>query len=215
VAYEVTSHNWTWCRVHAAHWRSAQSQTADERFLIVLVGPTGSGKTTQAEFLKKRFGIPTLASDDLIQANPAELAKYRRPGITPGPPQLSPALDVLVAEKLASMDLTKGVVLEGYPASKDQADHLAALVVKWNLPAPIVIQIDLSDEVATQRLKERRHDDDKAELIEERLKNYHREMDMIKSYFPQAKIWTIDGNKPVAEVSSAIETILNGELRKR
>jgi len=79
---------------------AAQSQTADKRFLILLIGPTGSGKTTQAEFLKQRFRIPIIAVDDLIQANPAALAKFRRPGITPGPPQLNPAVDGLVAESL-------------------------------------------------------------------------------------------------------------------
>lgn len=190
---------------------AAQSQSADKPLLIVLVGPTGSGKTTQAEFLRKRFGVATVALDDLIQANPAALAKFSRPGITPGLPQLNPAVDALVAEQLASLDLTKGVVLVGYPASKDQADHLAALIPKLNLPDPIVIQIDLPDEVARQRLKRRQRADDKPELIEERLKNYHREMDMIRSYYPEAKIWTIDGDKPVAEVSSTIEEIVTTE----
>jgi adenylate kinase len=190
------------------------SQSADKRYLILLIGPTGSGKTTQAEFLKKRFAIPTIAVDDLIAANPAALAKYRRPGITPGPPQLNPAIDALVAEKVASLDLTKGVALDGYPASKDQADHLAALAAKLNLPPPIVIQIDLPDDVARQRLKDRRRADDKPELIEERMKNYHREMDLIRSYYPQANIWTINGDKPVAEVSTTIEAILKDEMPK-
>lgn len=190
---------------------TAQSQSADKRFLIVLIGPTGSGKSTQAEFLKKRFAIPTIAVDDLITANPAALAKYRG---TAGPPQLNPAIDALVAETVTSLDLTKGVALDGYPASKDQADHLAALAAKLNLPPPIVIQIDLPDDVARQRLKKRRRPEDKPELIEERLKNYHREMDMIRSYYPQANIWTINGNKPIAEVSSTIEAILNDEMPK-
>jgi adenylate kinase len=190
-------------------------QSADKRFLIVLIGPTGSGKTTQAEFLKKRFGIPTIAVDDLIQANPAALAKNRTAGITPGPPQLSPAIDGLVAEAITRYDLTKGVALDGYPASKDQADHLAALAAKLNLPAPIIIQIDLPDDVARQRLKTRQHADDKPELIEERLKNYHREMDMIRSYYPQANIWSINGDKPVAVVSSTIEAILKDEMPKQ
>ena len=196
---------------------AAQSQTADKRFLILLIGPTGSGKTTQAEFLKQRFRIPIIAVDDLIQANPATLAtlaKFRRPGITPGPPQLNPAVDGLVAEKLASLDLAKGVVLDGYPASKDQADHLAALAAKLNLPPAIVIQIDLPDDVARQRLAERRRVDDTPELVEERLKNYHREMDMIRSYYPQANIWTINGAKPVAVVSRTIEAILKDEIPK-
>jgi len=194
---------------------TAQTQNTDKRFLIVLIGPTGSGKTTQAEFLKKRFGIPTLAVDDLIQANPAAFAKYRLQGITPGPPQLNPAIDALIAEKVTSLDLTKGVALDGYPASKDQADRLAALAAKLNLPPPIVIQIDVPDEVARQRLKNRRRADDTPELIEERLKNYHREMDMIRSYYPQANIWTINGDKPVEVVSSTIEAILKDEMPKR
>jgi adenylate kinase len=194
---------------------AARSQAADQRFLIILIGPTGSGKTTQAEFLKKRFGIPTISVDELIQANPAALAKFRRPGITPGPPQLNPAIDGLVAEKLAGLDLTKGVVLDGYPASKDQADHLAALAVKLKLPPPTVIQFDLPDDIARARLRERQGPEDKPELIEERLKNYHREMDMMRSYYPEVNIWTINGDKPVAEVSSTIEAILKDEIPKR
>src|SRR5215471_14886590 len=83
---------------------AAHAQSVDKRFLIVLIGPTGSGKSTQAEFLKKRFGIPTVAVDDLVQANPAALAKYQTAGIKPGPPQLNPAIDELVAEKVASSD---------------------------------------------------------------------------------------------------------------
>ena len=194
---------------------TVQSQSADRRFMIVLIGPSGSGKTTQGELLRKRFGIPTIGVDDLSQANPAALAKYQLPGITSGPPQLNPAIDALVAERLESLDLTKGVVLEGYPASKDQADHFAALIAKLDLPAPIVIQIDVPDRVAAERLKERQHADDQPELVEERLKNYHREMDMIQSYFPQAKVWTVNGDKPVAEVASAIEAILKKALGKR
>jgi adenylate kinase family enzyme len=82
------------------------------------------------------------------------------------------------------------------------------------LPSPIVLQIDLPDEIARQRLRKRQRADDKPDLVEERLKNYHREMDMIRSYYPQANIWTINGDKPVAEVSSTIEAILKDEIPK-
>ncbi len=198
----------------AAPGQSA-SKSADKRFLIVLIGPTGAGKTTQAEFLKRKFGIPTIAIDDLIRDHPAALARNRGARISSGPPQLDPAIDGLVAEEVAKSDLTKGVALDGYPASKDQADHLAALATKLGLPPPIVIQIDLPDDVVKERLKKRQRADDKPELIEERLKNYHREMDMIRSYYPQANIWTIDGDKPIAEVSGTIEAILNDEMPKR
>ena len=195
-------------------YASAQSQAVDKRYLILLVGPTGCGKTTQAQFLKEWFGITTISVEDLIQANPAALAKYRRPGITPGPPQLNPAIDGLIAEKLAGLDLTKGVALDGYPASKDQADHLAALSKKLDLPPPIVIQFDVPDDVDIQRLMVRQRADDKPELIEERLKNYHREMDLIRAYYPEVNIWTINGDKSVDEVWSTIEAILRDEIPK-
>jgi adenylate kinase len=188
-----------------------QAQSVDKRYLIVLIGPTGSGKSTQTEFLKKRFGIPAIAVDDLIAANSAELAKHR----VAGPPQLNPAIDALVAARIAALDLTKGVVLDGYPASRAQADHLAALAAKLNLPPPIVIQIDVPDDVTRQRAKARNRVDDTPQLIEERLKTYHREMDMIRSYYPQANIWTVNGNKPIADVSSTIEAVLRDEIPKQ
>jgi adenylate kinase len=97
---------------------------ADGSFVIVLIGPTGSGKTTQAAFLQSRYGLATIAADDLIKQNPQALAKYQTPGIDPGVPQANPALNDLVRERLSRMDAKKGFVLDGYPATKDQADHL-------------------------------------------------------------------------------------------
>ncbi len=192
------------------------AQTADpprdKRFVIVLIGPTGSGKTTQSEFLQRKFNIPTVAADDLIRDNPAALAKYQRPGIDSGTPQSSPALNDLVRARLVAMDLKKGVALDGYPATKDQADHLAALVRERSWPAPIVIQFEVPDSVVRERLQKRNGPEDTPELIERRLKDYHRELDMIRDYYPGANLWAIDGTRPAAEVSSTIEAILKDEL---
>ena len=188
---------------------------ADQRFIIVLIGPTGAGKTTQSEYLKQKFGIPTLSADDLARDNPAALAKYREPGIDPGTPATSPALNDLVADRLSKLDLTKGVVLDGYPATKDQADHLAALVRKLKLPSPVIIHLQIPDDVARERLRLRKREEDTPDQIERRLTDYHRELDMISAYYPKANIWTVDGTKPIAEVSDTIRSILTDELPKR
>jgi adenylate kinase len=188
------------------------AQTSDNRFVIVLIGPTGSGKTTQSEFIKREFGISTIGVDDLIKENPAALEKYRTSGIYPGPPQTSPALNELVRDRLSKMDLKKGVVLDGYPATKDQADHLAALVRELGLLSPVVIQIDVPDEVVRERLRKRKSQEDTPEQIERRLKDYHRELDMIRDYYPRANIWTIDGTRPPVDVSQTIQVILRDEL---
>ena len=188
------------------------AQTSDNRFVIVLMGPTGSGKTTQSEFIKREFGISTIGVDDLIKENPSALEKYRTPGISPGPPQTSPALNELVRDRLSKMDLKKGVVLDGYPATKDQADHLATLVRELGLLSPVVIQIDVPDEVVRERLRKRKSPEDTPEQIERRLKDYHRELDMIRDYYPRANIWTIDGTRSPDDVSQTIQVILRDEL---
>ena len=185
------------------------------RFVIVLIGPPGSGKTTQSEFLRKTFGAPSITVEDLIKSNPAALAKYETEGVTAGTPQSNPALNDLVMDALSKIDLTKGVVLDGYPATKDQADHLAASVRKLKLPSPIVIQLEVSDNLVRQRLKARGRDDDTPEVIARRLKDYHRELETIKSYYPEANIWTIDGSLPAAQVSQTIQSILKDELPKK
>src|SRR5204863_6520482 len=130
---------------------------------------------------------------------------YQRPGIDPGPPQSSPALNDLIRERLIAMDLKKGVALDGYPATKDQADHLAALVRERSWPAPIVIQFEVPDSVVRERLQKRNGPEDTAELIERRLNDYHRALDMIRDYSPEANRWTVDGTRPVAAGSSTIE----------
>lgn len=188
---------------------------AENRFIIVLIGPTGSGKTTQSEFLQQKFGIPTISADVLAKENPAALAKYRETGIQQGTPATSPALNDLISDRLSKLDLTKGVALDGYPATKDQADHLTRMVKRLNFPAPVILHLQVPDEALRQRLQKRQRDDDRPDQVEGRLKEYHRELEMIKAYYPEANIWTIDGTKPPAEVSKTIQAILNDELPKR
>jgi len=192
----------------------ASAQAPGRRFLIVLIGPTGSGKTTQSEFLKKEYSIPTVNIDDLIRDNPEALAKYNEQGIDPGVPQGNPAISELVADRLSKLDLSNGVALDGYPATKDQADHLASLAKKFSLAAPVVIQLDVPDAVVRERLRKRAREDDSPEQIEARLKEYHREFDMVRAYYPKADIWTVDGTGTPLEVSKTIRAILEDELKK-
>lgn len=194
---------------------AASAQVLDKRFVVILMGPTGSGKSTQTEILKKRLGIPSIAVDDLIRENPSIFAKSKTAKDSSSPPQTNPAVDPLIDAALGKLDLTKGVVLDGYPASREQADHLAQLVRTNALPEPVVIQLDVNDDIVRERLKKRGRPDDTPELISERLKQYHRELDMVRSYYPKANIWTIDGAKSPAEVSDTIRAILNDELPKQ
>ncbi len=218
----LVSFNWP------SYAQAGTALTVEKRFVIVLIGPTGSGKTTQTEILKKNFGLPTIAVDDLIRDNPSLFVKPKTVATkTTGtktsatqtssspPPQANPALNALIDAALSKLDLTKGVVLDGYPASKEQADHLAELVRTNTLPSPIVIQLDVPDDVVRERLKKRAGPDDTPELIAQRLAQYHRELEMVREYYPKANIWTIDGTRAVNDVAATIRSILNDELPKK
>jgi adenylate kinase family enzyme len=171
--------------------------------LIVLIGPPASGKTTQARILQKERGMTIISVEDVIAQNRQSFEKYARPEIQGVEPRLDPVLNRLVAERLRGIDRSKGVILDGYPASKEQGDHLTSLVVEFGFSAPIVLQLRLDDADVRKRASKSSGED-----VEQGLKDYHRELDFAKTYFPRAHIHEIDGAKPEAEVAKEIRRVL-------
>jgi adenylate kinase family enzyme len=117
--------------------------------------------------------------------------------------RLDPALNHLVEEALGATDLSKGVILDGYPAAKTHADHLAKLREKYSLPKPLVIHLRVPDDMVRKRLKKEKDAD-----VDQRLKDYHREFDFARQYFPESDIREIDGTKKPAAVAKEIRALL-------
>ena len=170
--------------------------------LLLMVGPPGSGRSTQAGLLSKDLGIPVVSVEDLIARNPGKFPKKLPSASTLADPRLEPVMNDLVSEALRAADLSKGVVLDGYPATKAQGDFLQSIRAKHGLPAPIVIQLNAPDDVVRKRLKGQSRD------IEQEIKDYHREFDFITTYFPQADIRTVDATKKPAQVAKEIRKSL-------
>src|SRR5690349_2525735 len=171
--------------------------------LIVLIGPPASGKTTQAQILQKERGMAVISVEDLIAQNRRELERYRRPEIQGVEPRLDPALNRLVEERLRAVDRSKGVVLDGYPASKGQGDSLASLITEFHFSGPVVLQLRVADSEVRKRASKAGSPD-----VEQALKDYHRELDFAQTYFPQANIHEIDGSKPAPQVAKEISRVL-------
>jgi adenylate kinase family enzyme len=171
--------------------------------VVVLIGVPGSGRSAQAAALKSRRGMTVISADDLIARNPQAFEKSRTSAIPNFDPHLDPALNELVEAALIMADLSKGLVLVGYPASKAQGDYLVSLREELNLPKALVIHLVVPDEVARQQLKK-----DKILDIEQHLQNYHRELDFARAYFPQADIREINGNRKPARVENDIRRLL-------
>jgi len=170
--------------------------------VVLIIGPPGSGRTTQAEYLKRDLGMSVISVDDLIAHNHDKFQKYRIPALQGVDPHLDPALDSLVKDALIKADASKGVVLDGYPASKLQADFLTDLRRKLQLPPVTVIHLTVPDNVVISRLSGQKRD------VEQELKDYHREFDFIREYFPDANIHGVDGTRKPDDVAKEIRTLV-------
>lgn len=171
--------------------------------VVLMVGPPGSGRSTQATLLGEGLKMPVIATDDLIRRNPQRFQKFRNPAIQGVDPHLDPVLNTLVEEALKMSDLSNGVILDGYPASTFQAEHLTRLRERFKLPRAIVIHLNVPDAVVRSRLKDRNKEE-----LEQALKDYHREFDFVREYFPQSDIRTVDGTQKAEQIGKEIRKLL-------
>lgn len=175
---------------------SLPAQDRSKPLVVVLIGPPASGKTTQADYLRLKYKLPVVTVEELIA--------QAKPGLRRG----DKAVNELVRKHLETIDAARGFALDGYPATRAQADYLAGLLREKKLPSPVVIQIEVPDEVVYQRSAQRGEPGDKREIISRRLAEYRSEMAMIRSYYPDADIWTIDGTRPPEGVSATIRLLI-------
>lgn len=178
------------------------------RPVIVLIGPAGAGKSTQAGFLKQKYGFAVISVEQLIEADPALLARTKQPEIRGVDPRTDPALNRIFAKVIETTDISRGLVLDGYPATKDHADFLAARARERGLGKQLVIHLLIPDDVARQRIKDRI-----PAKVEQALKDYHRELDFVKLYYPDADIHDIDGTAAPEAVSKAIAALVDARLK--
>jgi adenylate kinase len=164
--------------------------------VLILIGPPASGKSVQGDYLRRKYGLATVSVEELIADSGAKLRRG------------DPRVNELVRRRLESLDLTAGLVLDGYPAVRPQADYLAGLLKQRGLPRPIVVQINVPDRVVFERARARGGAGDDPEEIARCLEEYHREMDMIRTCYPEGDVWTIDGTRTVEGVSATIRSLV-------
>jgi adenylate kinase len=176
--------------------------------LIILIGPPLSGKTVFVESITRTYGIPAISIEDLIKANTAELDQLRGEGMSLAEMRYDPAMSRYLRTKVKTVDLSHGLALDGYPATLVQAEDLAKMVPDLKLK-PIAFQLELPDDVIRERAKKSGQESDHPQVLEQRIKDYHREMDAISLYFPNAKIVPVDANQPEAAVWKTIQAGLD------
>jgi adenylate kinase len=179
---------------------------------IVLFGPPGAGKGTQADTLAHRHGVPKISTGDMLRSavrEGSDVGVLVRHTLERGKLVGDDVMIPLVAERLEQPDTAGGFVLDGFPRTIPQAAALDAMLAERG-GARVIALVVHTDEVI-RRLAGRGREDDAARVIRERLAVYARETEPVLEYFRRRGMATVlDGNRPVDAVSEAIAKAVTG-----
>lgn len=182
---------------------------------ILILGPQGSGKGTQAKRLAASRGIAHVATGDILRAAVAEgseLGRRVRPILERG--DLVPD-DLMIDLIRGRLEREDGFVLDGFPRTLPQAEALDSMLVEIEKPFDAVLLLQVSDDVATRRLQARAamegRADDSPDAIRNRLGLYHAMTEpVVERYRTDGTLIPVDGEGTVEEVASEIEDALSG-----
>ena len=205
---------------------------------MILVGPPGAGKGTQAVHLVERFKISHISTGDMLRAavsEGTELGKQADGYMKAGGLVPDDLVIAMVIERIGKPDCTKGFMLDGFPRTRPQAEALDVELQKAGVALDVVLQIEVPDDLIIERITGRRLDpdtgdiyhikfkpppaditgrviqrkDDTEEACRARLEKYHSETaPIIPFYEAQGTLKRVDGNAAPDEVSRRIEQVL-------
>lgn len=191
---------------------------------LILLGPPGAGKGTQAQVLADKHGLVQLSTGDMLRAAVkagSEIGKKAEAVMKSGGLVSDEIVIGIIADRIDQPDCAKGFILDGFPRTLKQADALGALLDSKGKSLDAVIEIKVDDTILVSRIETRASEtlaaggtvraDDNAEALKTRLMAYYRETaPLIGYYYANRTLQTVDGMAPINEVSAQIEAILKG-----
>ena len=202
---------------------------------LILLGPVGSGKGTQAGLISERYNLPHISTGEIFRTNiqnETELGKIAKQYIDNGDLVPEELTNKLVADRIAQDDCKGGFILDGYPRNLNQAKALEAMT-----DIDIALMIDLSEDKIMQRLSSRRmcskcsqptsldwmvdgkcekcggdvyiRDDDKPEVIKMRIKKQAVPLDVIEFYKNKGVFSKIDATDEVEKTYELVKSVLD------
>jgi adenylate kinase len=190
---------------------------------LILFGPPGAGKGTQARILTERHGWPQLSTGEMLRAAVkagTELGRKVDALLTRGELVPDDVVVGIIAERLDLPDCAKGVVLDGFPRTIPQAEALDSMLAKRGRQIDLVLELKVDDAVLLERVEQRikgegpLRSDDTPETLRHRLGVYYKNTAPLLDYYRRRnKLVTVDGMAPISVVAAAIDAIVAERLK--
>jgi adenylate kinase len=190
---------------------------------VLMLGPQGSGKGTQASRISATYGNAHIATGDMLRgaiAADSELGRRIKPIYDNGELVPDDLMIELIRGRLEQEDTAEGFVLDGFPRTMAQAKALDAMLVELGRELSVVFELQVSDGVCVQRLLRRGQiegrADDSEEAILRRLRLYHEETEPLVEYYrAQGNLVGIHADRTVDEVFEEIQQTLDEVLVRK
>jgi adenylate kinase len=190
---------------------------------ILLIGPPGAGKGTQASRLSTKYNVPAISTGDIfrqIVKSETDLGKQAKVYMDAGDNVPDSLTNTLVRHRLAEDDARNGFLLDGYPRTVDQVRELDEFLAGHGAALDVVIELVAEPSETIDRLRRRaaqqgRSDDDDA-VVRHRLDVYHEQTEpLVGIYDSRGLLVKIDGHGPVDQVTDRITDALKSRVAKR
>lgn len=186
---------------------------------LILLGPPGAGKGTQAKILVDAFGIPQLSTGDILRsaiAAKTPLGLEAKAIVDRGDLVSDAIVNGIVSERLDAEDCKPGFILDGFPRTIAQAEALEQMLADKGISLDAVIEIKAEADELVKRVINRAKEsggaraDDNEEVLRKRLGVYAEQTAPLVAYYDQRGLLkAVDGMKPVDEVTSTIKAALS------
>jgi adenylate kinase len=189
--------------------------------ILILLGPPGAGKGTQATRLMDKYGFIQLSTGDMLRdaiANGTELGMKAKSVMDAGELVADDIILGMIRERLVDGHRGNGVILDGFPRTIAQAEGLGAMLAELALGIDHVIEMQVDEQMLADRIVKRAaesdqvRDDDTVEVLQQRLKVYHDSTAPIIPYYREKGVLSVvDGMQTIESVASAIDDIIGGQ----
>ena len=191
--------------------------------IIILLGPPGSGKGTQANFIQNKLSIPHLSTGDILRQsvkNETDLGNKVKNIMAKGELVSDDLVLDVIKERVSQSDCNLGFILDGYPRNITQAESLNIVLKDIDRNIDRILFLDVDFEVLESRIESRTKEnneekraDDTSEVLIKRLEEYKIQTAPLGEYYSNNKKFKkINGMKSISEVSLDIENFLDNDV---